>query len=117
MKDWMKQLFTTIDRKDAEGFALFLTETASFRFGNAPAVIGKEKVRGAVYDFFSKVKGLRHHIVGVWEIGDTVICEGEVTYTIGDNKTFALPFVNIFRMKDDLIADYRIYMDISPLFV
>lgn len=116
MKDWLKQLFTIIDRKDAEGFSLFFTDNATFRFANAPAVSGKENVRKAAHDFFVKIKGLHHHVTGVWEFGDIVICEGEVTYTRLDDNTLTLPFVDIFHMKDDRILDYRVYIDISPLF-
>lgn len=115
MKDSLRQLFTIIDRRDAEGFALFFTDIATFRFANAPAVSGKDNIRKAAHDFFIKIKALRHHVTGVWEVGDIVICEGDVTYTRQDDTTITLPFVDILRMKEDLIADYRIYMDISPL--
>jgi len=116
MKDWAKQLFTIIDRKDAEGFSLFFTADAIFRFANAPAVSGKENIRKAVQDFFVAIKGLRHRVTGVWEFENIVVCEGEVTYTRLDDKIITVPFVDIFRMQDGLIADYRIYIDIAPLF-
>lgn len=116
MRDWLKQLFITIDRKDAQGFTAFFTDKAIFRFANAPAVLGKENIRKAVGDFFSAIKGLRHNIKGSWEFKDIVICEGEVTYTRLDNKQLTVPFVDIFRMEKGFIADYRIYMDISALF-
>ncbi len=116
MKDWLKQLFIAIDRKDAQGFIAFFTDKAVFRFANTPAVLGKENIRKAVDDFFSAIKGLRHNITGSWEFGDIVICEGEVTYTRLDNKQVIVPFVDIFRMQKGLIADYRIYIDISAVF-
>jgi ketosteroid isomerase-like protein len=116
MKDWIKQLFIAIDRKDAQGFAAFFTDNAIFRFANAPAVAGKENIRQAVEAFFSAVKGLRHNITGAWELKDVVICEGEVTYTRLDDKQLTVPFVDIFRIEKGLIADYRIYIDISALF-
>jgi ketosteroid isomerase-like protein len=116
MKDWLKQLFIIIDRKDVKGFASFFTVNAIFRFANAPAVSGKENIRKAVYDFFSAIKGLRHNIARIWEFEDVVICEGEVTYTRLDNKQLTVPFVDVFRTEKGLIADYRIYIDISALF-
>jgi len=58
---------------------------------------------------------LRHHIQGVWKQSNIMICEGEVTYTRLNGSDLTLPFVDIIRMKGDLIADYRIYMDISSL--
>ncbi len=115
MKDWVNQLFAAIDRKDADAFVSFLTEDASFRFANAPVIRNKKDIRNAVALFLSNIKGLRHRILGVWEQDDIIICEGEVIYTRHNGSELALPFVDTLRMKGDLIADYRIYMDISPL--
>ena len=116
MKDWVNNLFAATDLMDADGFVSFLSEDANFRFGNAPIVSGKENIRNTVSAFFSNLQGLRHNILGIWRQGDTVICEGEVTYTRRNESKITLPFADIFRMKGKLIADYRIFMDISPLF-
>lgn len=116
MKEWLSRLFATIDRMDAGGFVSFLSEEASFRFANAPVVYGKENIHSVISNFFSNIKGIRHTIEGAWEQGEVVICEGEVTYMRHDGQELTLPFVDIFRMSGTFIADYRIYMDISPLF-
>lgn len=116
MKGWVKDLFLAIDRMDADGFSAFLTKECAFCFGNAPAVYDRENIRDYVANFFSSIKGLAHRILETWEFGQTVICEGEVTYIRRDDKKITLPFVDIFRMEQGLIADYRVYMDISPLF-
>jgi len=116
MKDWINNLFSRVDKMDAAKFSAFLTPNASFRFANAPAVIGRENIRDAVSSFFTQIKGLRHRILEVWECDNVVICEGEVTYTRHNGSVLTLPFVDILRMEAELIADYRIYMDISVLF-
>lgn len=115
MKDRVKQLFASIDRKDADAFVSFLTQDASFRFGNMPVINGRQEVKKGVVLFFSGIKSLRHSVHDVWEQDDAIICEGEVTYTRLDGSELALPFADILRMKGDLIRDYRIYMDISAL--
>ena len=112
----MKDLFAIIDRKDAAGFAAAFTEDGRFRFGNAPTVTGREAVENAVADFFSSLKGLRHEILDVWDDGDSVISEVEITYTRLDGSDVQLPAATIGRRRDDLLADYRIYMDVNPLF-
>lgn len=116
MADWVKNLFATIDRKDADGFAAYLTEDARFRFGNAPAAVGRENVRDAVADFFSSIKGLDHDILDVWDTGETVIVELEITYTRLDEQQVVLPCANVFRMRDGKVGDYLIFMDISPVY-
>ncbi|MCQ9206359.1 MAG: nuclear transport factor 2 family protein [Omnitrophica bacterium] len=116
MKDWVGRLFKTIDKKDVDQFILFLTEDASFRFANMPAVVGRENIRKTTSQFFSSVNGLKHAIEKVVKSDDVVVCEGAVTYMLKDNSKATFPFANIFRMKNGLIADYRIYADISTLF-
>ena len=39
-----------------------------------------------------------------------------VTYTRKDGTTIALPVVTIYRGEGELIEDYRIFMDVAPLF-
>ena len=112
----MKELFETIDRMDAPGFAAAFTEDGRFRFGNAPSVTGREAVEQSVADFFSSLQGLRHEILDVWDEGDSVISEVEVTYTRKDGSDVQLPAATIGRRRDGLLADYRIYMDVNPLF-
>ena len=116
MKEWLSRLFEAIDRMDVDGFVSSLSEEASFRFANAPVVYGRGGIHCVVSNFFSNIKGIHHTIGGVWEQDGIVICEGEVTYMRHDGQELVLPFMNIFRMNGSLIADYRIYMDISPLF-
>ena len=112
----MKELFETIDRMDARGFAEAFTDDGRFRFGNAPTVTGRDGIEKTVADFFAGLQGLRHEILDVWDDGDSVISEVEVTYTRKDGSEVQLPAATIGRRRDDLLADYRIYMDVNPLF-
>lgn len=116
MKEVVRKLFSAIDKKDVDGFILFLTKNASFTFANMPAVSGEKNIREAVTSFFSSVKSLKHNVSNIWESGNTIICEGRVTYARQDGKELTFPFVNIFRMEGSLIADYRIYTDNSELY-
>ena len=116
MKNWLRNLFNAVDNMDADVFVSFFMEDANFKFANAPAVSNRKNIRKAVSQFFSAVKGLRHEIKDVWECDDAVICEGEVTYTRHDNSKVSFPFANVFRMENELIADYRVYIDNSALF-
>jgi hypothetical protein len=87
---WVERLFATIDLQDEEEFTSFLTEDATFRFGNAPEVIGREDARKAVADFFSSIGGPSHEMLGVCDLGETVICEFTVTYTRHDGEMLTL---------------------------
>ena len=109
-------LFAAIDANDAASFVSYLTEDAVFRFGSAPQVVGREAIREAVAGFFGTIAGCRHTISNSLRSGSTLVCEGEVTYRRHDGSEISLPFTDIFEYDGDLIAHYKIYMDIGPLY-
>ena len=49
-------------------------------------------------------------------MGEASIAEAEVTYTRKDGTSVTLPVVTIYRTDGELIDDYRIFMDVAPLF-
>jgi limonene-1,2-epoxide hydrolase len=101
---------------DADEFAQFITEDGTFVFGNAEPVSGRTAVRDAVDGFYRSIRGLHHQVAQTWEGDGTVVAEGRVTYTRHDAGTVTLPFVNVFRLDGELVRDYRIYIDITPLY-
>ena|SRR5712692_4422140 len=113
---WVTQLFQSIDAMDTKRLLGFINNDAQFRFGNAPAVLGKAAIGQAVDGFFTTIKAIKHRLLSTWTHPDSVICQGEVTYTRHDNSQLTLPFVNIFGMKANLVKDYLIYIDITPLY-
>jgi len=111
-----QEVLRTVDRMDATGFASYFTEDGTFRFGNAPEAKGRAEIGGAVSEFFGSIKALRHRILDEWSDGSAQIVEVEVTYTKHDDSPVDLMAACIFRTRGDLVSDYRIYMDISPLY-
>lgn len=112
----LDDLFSAIDAKDTARFLTFLTGNASFRFGSAPPAVGSEAIREAVDGFFSTIAASSHALTAIIREGDTLICEGEVTYTRHDDTTITLPFANIFELHGLLISSYKIYADAGPLY-
>lgn len=110
------KLFVSIDAMDTEGFLSFIAADATFRFGSSPAVHGHDSIRTALEGFFSSFAALSHKLHRLIADGNTVACEGEVTYTRHDGSTITLPFANFFEVGNGLISLYRIYIDIGPLF-
>ena len=112
----LKGIFETIDRMDARGFASYFTQDGLFTFGNAPTVKGRDEITTAVEGFFSSIKGLEHRVIETWRDQGSEIVEVDVTYTRHDDALVDLKAACIFRVENDLISDYRIYMDINPLY-
>jgi len=115
-EELLAKLFAAIDRKDADAFVECLTDDASFRFGSAPAVAGRDGIREAVAAFFATIAGLSHRLNEPIAHGDTLVCEGAVTYIRHDGSEITLPFANVFEMDGGLIRNYKIYADIGPLY-
>jgi limonene-1,2-epoxide hydrolase len=111
-----EKLFVSIDAMDTEGFLRFIAPDGEFRFGSAPPVRGHEGIRDAVGSFFSSIAAISHEVRRMVAEGNTVVCEGEVTYTRHDGSAVTLPFCNVFETDGGLISLYRIYIDIAPLY-
>jgi len=109
-------MFAAIDSKDAQAFVGFLTDDAVFRFGSAPAVRGREAILAAVDGFFGTIAACSHDVQNTLASGSTLVCEGEVTYRRHDDTEITLPFTDIFEYDGDLISQYKIYIDIAPLY-
>jgi len=109
-------LFAAIDAKDTAAFVGYLTEDAVFRFGSAPAVQGRAAITAAVDGFFSTIAGCSHQITFSAQSGNTIVCEGEVTYQRHDGSRVTLPFVDVLDYDGELICAYKIYIDIAPLY-
>ena len=110
-------VFSKVDAMKPEEFAAFLTADGGFTFGNWPTARGREAVAKVVGDFFTGIDGISHDIQGVWKDGDTVVIRLGVTYNKKDGTSITLPCANIWKIKGGEIADYRIYMDVNPVFV
>jgi limonene-1,2-epoxide hydrolase len=109
-------LFADIDSMAPDRFVAHLAEDVDFRFGNAEPVHGRAAV-GAVWGGFCEtVDGVHHDLVAQWDAGDAVIAESDVTYTRKGGGQVTVPVVTIYRPADGLIQDYRVFIDLAPLF-
>lgn len=109
-------LTTAIDARDTPAFLNFIAADGVFRFGSAPPVRGHEAIGAAVDGFFASIAGSTHKWLNTLRDGCTLVCEGEVTYRRLDDSEITLPFTNIFELDGDLINQYKIYIDIAPLY-
>lgn len=110
------KLFRVIDNKDAAGYCEFLSPQCILKFGNANEVVGKDNILDTINNFFHAIKALHHQVEASWEVDNTVICHGTVTYTRLDDTTLTVPVANIFTLDEGLIGHYRIFIDTSALF-
>jgi ketosteroid isomerase-like protein len=114
--DRIRTIFATFDAKDVSALAAFMTDDVRLRLGNAEAVQGKPAFVEAVNTFLASVGGFRHEVLNVWSNGDALIAEFDVHYTRLDGGEVTLPCCNVFRLRDGLVAEYRSYIDATPVY-
>ena len=115
----VRKLLAAIDAGDF-GVALeLLTEDVNFRFGSSEPAVGHEAWASTGANLQTVVAGVSHDLSAVWVVEEpepAVICEMAVTYERHDGSRLTLPCLNVFRLRDRRISDYRIYMDVNPVF-
>lgn len=110
------RIFATFDAKDVSGFAAFMADDIRLVVGNEQMVQGKPAFVAAVNAFLGSVASYRHELVNVWTDADVVIVECDVHYTRLDGGEVTLPCCNVLRLRDVLVAEYRTYIDIAPVY-
>ncbi|MFK4445362.1 ketosteroid isomerase-like protein [Caballeronia udeis] len=114
--DYASEVYEAVDSMDEQRLAPFLTEGCIFVYANSDPVIGRENIAESSKHFMSSIGGIEHRLLDVWAFDDVIVSRLEVTYTRKDGSTLTVPAVTIWRMHATQIDDYRIYIDVAPLF-
>lgn len=118
LKKLMQQVFASGEAMDIDRFAQNFAEDAVYQFGNEPVVYGRQGIKEAesIAAFNQTVNSIKHHIKNMWELGNMLIVEMDVTYVRKDGKIFNLPACDTVWFKGNLVQKMNIYMDITPVF-
>jgi ketosteroid isomerase-like protein len=114
--DYASEVYAAVDSMDERLLAPFLSENCTFVYANSEPVVGRANIAESSRNFMALIAGIRHHVLDVWAIDDVIVSQLDVTYTRHDGSTLTVPGVTIWRMRDRQIDDYRIYVDVAPLF-
>lgn len=109
-------LFTHGEAFDAKGFADLFVDAPIYQFGNFPVELTRAGIEKSAANFFSQISAVYHEIKMLWEIGDAVFVEMDVSYWRKDGSLITLPCADIFRFDGDRFAELRIFMDVNPVF-
>ncbi|MEH6631760.1 MAG: nuclear transport factor 2 family protein [Halopseudomonas aestusnigri] len=109
------ELYQAVDNKSVDQLEKFLDEDLRFQLGNFGAIHGKAAVLDANAAFFASIKSMAHSFDGLWESGNNIICTGQVHYIRLDDSELTIPFATVLQIENDLIKDYQVYVDVSPL--
>jgi ketosteroid isomerase-like protein len=115
-EDCVRSLFEAMDGAAIPAAAALMTDDVHVRFGNGDPIEGRDAFAVSGEQFTASIGSIRHEITYIQNFEDVVVVEMQVHYTRLDAKQLTLPCCNVFRMRDGLVADYRVYMDISPVY-
>lgn len=111
----VESLYSAVDARDAERVGAMVSDDVVFQLGNFDALHGRQAVIDANAAFFKTIAGMDHTVSRIVSEGETVFCAGSVHYIRQDDTELEIPFATALALRDGLITDYRIYVDVSPL--
>ncbi|WP_328286525.1 nuclear transport factor 2 family protein [Rhodococcus sp. JS3073] len=117
LEELVRTLFIAVDRRDADALADLFADDITFRFGSADCLAGKSDVAVTCATFLGRINGIRHEIEHFWQVeADRIVVIMTVHYERADGRKLSLPCANTFRIVAGRVADYRIFMDVNPVF-
>jgi ketosteroid isomerase-like protein len=114
----VRNLLAAVDSGDLTGAAELLSDEVCFQLGGSEPVVGPMAAAAAFGTLTQTVASMSHQIHQVWVVDapePAVICELTAKFEGHDGTELALPGVNVYRLRDGRIVDYRVYMDFSAL--
>jgi ketosteroid isomerase-like protein len=109
-------IFADIDGMDPDKFVAHLSEDVVFQFGNNEPAQGRGAVKAALEAFYPMIDGMTHHVRYLFEEGDVVVAQIDVEYVRKDGKHVTVPNADILTFDGDLVKDWRIFIDLAPVF-
>ncbi|WP_375750595.1 nuclear transport factor 2 family protein [Vibrio sp. HN007] len=114
-RNFVRTLYNVVDAKDTQALAELLHPDVSFVFSNSDPVKGIENVLAINAQFFTTIHSMTHSFYGIYEDGDDLMCDGQVSYIRLDGTPHKANFATVLRLQDGLIREYKIYADLSEL--
>jgi ketosteroid isomerase-like protein len=114
----LMDVFATMDAGDLDGMVKHMTDDVTTQFGNHAEICGKAAFRALFNQVGQAISGVRHDVLDLWhavEDFDVWVVRLNVAYRRQNGRIVTLPCCNVFRMRGDLISEYRVYMDIGPV--
>lgn len=115
----IRALFAALDRADVRTVRAYLHDDVVVTLSNQQPIRGAAAFAELYEQVTGTLAGVRHEIHDVWSAGEDPavwIARMTVHYTRLDGKTVSLPCCNVFRFAGARVADYQVFMDMTPVF-
>ena len=113
----VETLFAAMKRQDWATLKSCLTEDVFYRVGSSEPVHGPEAVQNYLSGLYEIASFEQADVRQILEPEGQVIFEMESHYRrLADNRPVSFACTDILRMRGDKVREWRVYVDISPLF-
>ena len=114
--DLVNLAYTAVEANNVEEYVTFFTDDATYKVGNFDQVVGHEGIRALALPLVDMFTSVTHDIKNIWEIGDTVVVEMDITYSRKDGKISVIPCLDVIHFAGDKVRELKAYLDPSPAF-
>ena len=115
----IRALFAATDSGDLDAVTSYLHDDVIIVLSNREPIHGAAAYAELYGQVAGMLAGLRHEIHEIWSASEDTsvwIVRTTVHYTRVDGDTVSLPCCNVLRFADGRISDYRVFMDMTPVF-
>lgn len=112
----IKRYYESFDAMDLDAFKAMHADKARVFFANFPPAEGPDQIAGAIGQFWSTIRGMKHSFVNRWDHPGETILEAAVTYTRMDGQEVTIPCVSILRPDGAKVGELRVFIDVAPVY-
>lgn len=111
----VREMCAAVDAGDAESFASWFADDATYVFANGEPLTGRAAITAATAGAAGALPWVHHVVEQVAEVeADQLFCRFTIETAAPDGTPLALPCVTVIRLAGDRVTDYRVHMDITP---
>lgn len=110
-RDWLRSYYAAIDQLQLEELERFLHERCEIRYATGGREVGRGRIIERTRQALGSLERIEHRLSGIWEEGDSVIFELEVTYWRKDGSVVIRPGMGIFVRERGLIREQRLFVN------
>jgi hypothetical protein len=112
----IKRYYEVVDAMDLEAFKAMHGKNARVVFANFPAAEGPDQIAGAIGQFWSTIRSMKHRFINRWDLPEETILEAAVSYTRKDGQVVTIPCVSILRPDGEQVGELRVFIDVAPIY-
>lgn len=107
----VQRLFVALETRTPDAVLALLAEDATLRIGAAPALVGRDAVRGWLETHVAGLRTLRHSVTDVRADDDFVLAEAEVSLVRADGAATTQPAALSLRLRGGRVVRGQWYGD------